>query len=68
MPKQIAVRVFPNSYDNDHFSELQSKLEAGYFVRAITPISAPMRGEVDGAIALIYILEWPEQINEQVVN
>lgn len=66
MPKQIAIRVFPNSYDNDHFSELQSKLEAGYFVRAVTPISAPMRGEV--ASALIYILEWPEQINEQVVN
>lgn len=66
MPKQIAVRVFPNSYDNDHFSDLQSKLEAGYFVRAVTPISAPIHGKVGNA--LIYILEWPEQINEQVVN
>lgn len=66
MPKQIAVRVFPNYYSNDHFSELQSKLEAGYFVRAVTPISAPMNGKVGNA--LIYILEWPEQINEQVAN
>lgn len=66
MPKQIAVRVFPNFYDNDHFSELQSKLEAGYFVRAVTPISAPIHDKVGNA--LIYILEWPEQINEQVVN
>ena len=66
MPKQIAVRVFPNYYSNDHFSELQSKLEAGYFVRAVTPISGPMNGKVGNA--LIYILEWPDQTNEQVVN
>lgn len=66
MPKQIAVRVFPNSYSNDHFSELQSKLEAGYFVRAVTPISALTQGKVGNA--LIYILEWPDQTNEQVVN
>ena len=66
MPKQIAVRVFPNSYSNDNFSELQSKLEAGYFVRAVTPISAPTHGKVGNA--LIYILELPDQTNEQVVN